>query len=94
MSNDFKDMLAELDSDQRKRDAKRTECRLCGTNRPKFNTFDQWKEIGYRVSRGQKAHHMTSEGAVFEKCQVEDMDDPNPEPREPKEPWDWRKHAF
>ena len=50
MSNDFKDMLAEIDSDQKKRDAKRTECRLCGSQRPKFNTFEEWKAIGYRVS--------------------------------------------
>lgn len=91
--NDFKDILAELDEDNRRRQQPRRECRLCGSKKPHFNTYDEWKALSYRVIRGQKAHHMTPDGAVFEKCQVEDSDSPA-STTEQNSNWDWRRDGF
>jgi hypothetical protein len=94
--NDFKDLLNEIDAEDRKRSmAHKRECRFCGSKKPKFNTFDEWKALDYKVIRGQKAHHIGPHGALFEKCQVEDSEgnalSPTPDH---KGAWDWRRDGF
>jgi hypothetical protein len=41
-----------------------------------YHTFDEWKDQGWIVMKGEKSHKQNSEGiAIFSKDQVEQKDD-------------------